>query len=147
MKSLYKISQLADKFERKISLAQQSETLGITTLFFGDSPEKQQAFNTAIQDPKGPVYKVLADFYAKNEKPASFNLKVSIAPGKGAGWVLTVSPDILKPAISAALDAVFKRIVGGSMATIAAAASAKVKNLPASSGGQTLDDVGSLELS
>lgn len=139
--------ELASKFEYKLAKYAQDKPVvsqtGTVELFF-DTEAKQSAFNNAIQDPNGAPYKVLLNAYNKSngQAAASFNLKVKAEPGKGANWILDVQPANLRPTISAALDSVYQKVVGGTMAARLATANAGAK---AGSGSGILD-VGSLEL-
>lgn len=54
MKSLQRIIKLAALFERKIAQEVSTSQSGTTELFFG-TEDKQRAFASAIQDPKGSV--------------------------------------------------------------------------------------------
>lgn len=134
---------MADKFS-KYAEQTTEQGAGLTEMFFGDD-KKQIAYAAAIQNPQGPVYKALLAYYTKSEKPASFNLKIQAQPKQGAGWMLSVSPPELKSSISAALDAVYQKIVGGTMATRAQKANALAKQTEHLAMTQT--DVGALEVS
>jgi hypothetical protein len=149
MKSVEKLSRLANKLERKLNKLGQAQagTLGITDLFFAGDEAKQRSFASAIQNQQGPVYKILESSYMKTQQPTSFNLKVNIAPGEGANWVLKVNPPTLKPQVAAALNGVYQKTVGGDMNTVAKTASSKVKAAGAAAGAPWQADVGSLDLS
>jgi hypothetical protein len=146
MNSINKLLKLASDFELKLRKKAQAEPQvaqsGTTELFF-DSEEKQRAFATAIQDPNGPVYKVLAAIFAKTQAAVSFDLKASAEPGQSAKWILTVQPPAVTAQINAALNQVFGRVVGGNMAARQQAANVKAKT---GSGSGTLD-IGALDLS
>lgn len=147
MKSLDKIYALADKFEAKLKRYGQTAQItqeGTTELFFGDEI-KQRTFANAIQnsDPNAnPVMKILNATYAKTQAPCSFDLKVTAEAGKGATFVLTTTPPSIKPSILAALNGLFKSVVGVDMAAAQANANKKAK---AGSGSGTLA-VGSIDL-
>lgn len=136
---------LTSRFEQVIKkYAQQLSTdqAGTTELFF-DSEAKQQSFASAIQDPNGAIYKLLAALFAKTNAPVSFDLKATAEPNLGASWGLTVQPASAKASVSTALDKIFQQIVGTTMATKLQTANLKAKT---GSGSGTLN-IGSLELS
>lgn len=148
MKYLDKINKLADSFEYKLRKNAQgvmpaTEQLGTSELFF-DTEANQLAFNAAIQNPKGAAFKVLNDCYTKTQAACSFDLKATADPGKGASWQLTVVPDSIKGAITAALDGEYKKIMKVSMSDRQRAADSKAKQSQSGSG--TLP-IGALDLS
>jgi hypothetical protein len=123
MKSIEKLSKLADKFEAKlqkygqIQMADQPST---TTLFFGVNQGATQAFANAVQN--GPTAKYLTDLATKTQKTASFDLKATANPGKGASWVLNVVPPSAKGVVSRLLDAEFQKVMNVGMTAQQAAA-------------------------
>ncbi len=145
MNSINRLLKLASDFELKLRKkaqdAPQVAQSGTTELFF-DTEDKQRAFAAAIQDPNGPVYKVLAALFAKIQAAVSFDLKASAEPGQSAKWILVVQPSTATAQVNAALNQVFGRIVGGNMAARQQAANVKAK---AGSGSGTLD-IGALDL-
>jgi|SRR6185295_19931338 len=147
MKYLDKINKLADAFEIKLEKYAQvmptTNSSGTTELFFG-TPEKQNSFHAAIQNPAGAVFKILNDCYTKTQNPCSLDLKMSAEPGQGASWQLTVNPPNIKPAVSAALDAEYRKIMNTSMGERQRFADGKSKTENAGTGTQ---DVGSMDLS
>lgn len=130
MKYLDKLNKLADKFERKLvkeaQLKPEVSQSGTTELFFG-TETNQVNFSNKVMKVNGPVFKVLNDFYAKTEKPCSFDLKMTAEPKKGASWNLTVNPATLKQAVYNALDAEYKAMMKVSMADRQKTADAQAK--------------------
>lgn len=144
MNSLDKLNKLADMFENKLyKFAQEStqEQVGTVELFF-DSDTNMNSFGDAIRNQEGPVFKILMDYATKNGKSCSFDLKVSAEPNQKAGWLLTVNPASLKPAITSALDKEFRKIMKTGMADRVKIASEGVKK---GLGNGTLD-IGSIAL-
>jgi hypothetical protein len=136
MKSIKKLSDLADKFESKLAKYGQAPIVsqqGTTELFFGDEG-KQRAFHAAVQN--GALAKFLTDTATKTQKTAGFDLKATAEPQKGASWLLSTNPPTLKGTISKLLDNEFKKIVGKSMAEQMQAANAAAKG---GAGSGTLD--------
>ena len=135
MKSIEKLSQLADKFEAKlkkhgqIQVADQPST---TTLFFGINQGATQAFASAVQNPNGPTAKFLTDLATKTQKTASFDLKATANPKRGASWVLNVIPSNARGTVSKLLDAEFQKVM-----KIGMAAQQAVANKAALAGGGT----------
>lgn len=123
LKGLY---ALADQFEIKLAQQLATSQSGTTELFF-DNEEKQRAFNQAISDPNGPVGKFLIALATKTQKTASFDLKVNAEPGKGAIWILNVTPHSSIVQVDKLLNAEFGRIVGGTMAARTALANQKTR--------------------
>jgi hypothetical protein len=143
MKSLKILSNLADKFERKLALGQVSVSqTGTTELFFG-SESNMMKFGEVLRSPKSTVFKVLNDCYNRSGKTCSFDLKINAEPGKGAAWVLTVEPANIKSMVMSALDSEFRKIMNKSMSEQLQAA---VNGAKAGGGSGSLD-VGSLSLS
>jgi hypothetical protein len=145
MNSINKLLKLASDFELKLNKKAQEAQIsqsGTTELFF-DSEDKQRAFAAAIQDPNGPVAKLLGAIFAKTQAPVSFDLKASADPGQSASWKLTAQPSNITAQVNAALNQVFGRVVGGNMAARQQAANVKAKT---GSGSGTLD-IGALDLS
>ncbi len=141
MKSLKKLTELAAKFEHKLSKTAQAPIVsqtGTTELFFGDEG-KQRAFSAAISGQGGTVGKFLINAATKTQKTAGFDLKATAEPGKGANWVLSTTPPSLRGAVSTLLDAEFKKLMGKSMADQQKAAMAGTK----SGGGSGTIEVGS----
>lgn len=149
MNSVNKLLKLAARFESKLhKQAQDSPQVsqsGTTELFFGDEG-KQRAFAAAIQDPNGPVYKVLAALFTKLQAPVSFDLKMMANPGQGAKWILTVQPPSALNTVKAALDHEFKTKVDPIGFTAREQAANNKAKAGAGSGPNTLD-VGALDLS
>jgi hypothetical protein len=136
MQYLKKMSDLADKFEAKLSKYGQSPIVsqhGTTELFFGDE-NKQRSFNTAVQS--GALAKFLTDMATKTQKTAGFDLKATANPQKGASWLLTTNPPALKGAVSKYLDAEFRKLTGNDMLGAQAAADKAAKG---GAGSGTLD--------
>lgn len=148
MKSLRKMSELANRFEYKLSKyaqeAPQVSQSGTTELFFG-SEANQRTFATAMQDPGGLVYKALEAVWKKinGKMDVSVNLKINSEPQKGASWIIAIQPGAATASVTAALDKTFQNIVGESMSARKKSADAKAK--AGAGDGKTLD-VGSLEL-
>lgn len=123
------LTKFAKKLELKLKLAQNKPTisqLGTTELFFNNE-NNQLAFNKAIQDTSGPIYKFLVDTFNKLKGTScSFNLSVEANPKIGAKWILVTQPANIKSNIYTLLDQEFKKIMNTSMlekekqATIAA---------------------------
>lgn len=113
--SMYKF---AKRLELKMKLAQNAPTVsqsGTTELFF-DNETNQRAFNAAIQNPSGSIYKILLDQYNKSKgQECSFDLSMEANPKVGAKWIFNVNPQTLKNSLWVALDKEFKAIVGVGM--------------------------------
>jgi hypothetical protein len=137
MKYFTKISELADKFEKKVAQAEAPTTsqTGTTELFF-DNENNQKAFNAAVQNPNSAVYKAMMAWYMKNQKPCGFNLKATANAGAGASWDLTVTPDSIKAGVMTGLDLEFQKLMKEKMAARLAKANAGAK---AGGGSGTLD--------
>jgi len=136
MKSLEKLAKLDDKFEAKLAKYGQAPIVsqqGTTELFFGDEG-KQRAFNAAAQG--GALAKFLTDTATKTQKTAGFDLKATANPQKGASWLLTTNPPVLKGAVSRYLDAEFKKLIGKGMSEAQALADKAAKG---GAGSGTLD--------
>ena len=119
MKTSDTINKLADKIELKLRKyadeAPQMSQSGTTELFF-DSDLKQQDFSKKVMNTNSPVYKILENFYTKNNGAScSFTLDAFAEPRAGAKWILTVSPSVLTAPISSALNSIYQSIVGTSM--------------------------------
>lgn len=145
MKYLDRVLKLADKFENKLkkyAQVHQQEQKGTTELFFGSSQQQQQ-FANIIQDTNGPIAKFLLNYSAKSGQPASFSLKVNAEPGKGAAWILTVSPANLKSTVQSMIDQEFKKLTSQSMHDRLNAATTAAKS-GGGSGGPL--NVGSLDI-
>lgn len=130
MKSIEKLSKLADKFEAKLNKygqAQVADQPSTTTLFFGVNQGTSQAFASAVQNQNGPTAKYLVDLATKTQKTASFDLKTIATPGKGASWLLTVVPPNAKGIVSKLLDAEFQKVMKIGMATQQASADKAAK--------------------
>jgi len=142
MKSLKKISDLSDKFEIKLKSFGQNAPIvsqeGTTELFF-DNASNQAKFSVAAQD---AVKNILMNYWNKNEKPSSFDMKINAVAGKGAGIILNVTPPMLKGSVLSVLDKVFKNIVGMSIVEKQRIADKKAK----SGGGSGTLNVASLEI-
>lgn len=144
MKFLDKINKLADQFEYKLQKIGQSFTQAGTTQLFFDSEDNQIKFAAALQNPKGPIFKVLNDYYTKTQTACSIDLKMNANPGNGASWQLTVNPPDIKSKIIPLLDAEYRKIMNTSMLDRQKMADNKSKQEQAGTGVQ---DVGSIELS
>ena len=117
MKSLRKLSDLADKFEAKLAKYGQAPAVsqqGTTELFFGDV-NKQRAFAIATSKGTAKVAKFLLDAATKSQKTTSFDLKAIADPKKGASWVVNVNPSSLQSSVIKLLDDEFKKVTGKSM--------------------------------
>jgi len=141
MKSLKKIAELASKFENKLSKVGQAPppdtnqakeapdfffgTGYALTNFQGSLGKIEQDGNKVFGDKS--VAKILADFFNKTSTNASVTLGVEVVPGKGAQWVLNITPAAIKGAIAKELDAQFTRLVGKSMVDAAKEADAAAK--------------------
>jgi hypothetical protein len=116
MKSVDKLVKVADKFEAKLSKYGQIQTAeqpSTTTLFFGVNQGATQAFASAVQN--GSVAKYLTDLATKTQKTASFNLKATANPGRGASWALNVVPSNAKGTVSRLLDTEFQKVMNVGM--------------------------------
>jgi hypothetical protein len=103
-----KLIELANKFAQKI------EQNGTTELFFG-SPAQQEQFAKTIQLANGPIAQFLFNYSSKTGQPASFSLKVNADPGKGAAWILDVSPTSLATPVRRMIDQEFRKMMNQSM--------------------------------
>jgi len=112
MDYIKKIDRLADIFAIKYAQDMSVAQNGTTELFFGNE-SNQRAFNAAAQG--GQLAKFITGVAAKTQKTASFDLKASAEPNKGANWALTTVPATIKGAVFKFLDEEFKKIVGKSM--------------------------------
>ena len=129
MKSIEKLSKLADKFEAKLQKygqqVQMADQPSTTTLFFGINQGASQAFASAVRN--GPVAKYLIDLATRTQKTASFSLKATASPKRGAAWLLTVVPPNAKGPVSKLLDAEFQKVMNIGMAAQQAAADKAAK--------------------
>lgn len=130
-----KLIELANKFAQKI------EQSGTTELFFG-TPSQQEQFAKTIQLSNGPIAKFLFDYSVKTGQPASFSLKINAEPGKGAAWLLNVTPNSLSGAVRKMIDQEFKKMMNQSMLERLNSATVAAK---AGSGSGSLE-VGSLDV-
>lgn len=141
MKSVEKLVKLADKFS--VKYAQEVSQGGTTELFF-DSEQNQRNFVAAVQQPNGPLHKILLDYYSRtSNQPASFTLTMSAEPKSKAYWNLDANPPSLKKAIWNKLNETYQKIVGTTMEKRQAMADAHAK-AGGGSGGPV--PVGSLEV-
>ena len=143
MRAFEKIIKLADRFEYKLKYAEEPkvEQKGTTELFF-DSEDKQTDFAKVIMDREKSVYKILANYFSKNELACSFDLKANAEPGQSANWILEVNPTALKSNIAQALNNEFQKIMNISMPIKQKAADAVAKQ---GAGSGTIS-VGAIEL-
>jgi hypothetical protein len=125
MKSFKKIISLGAKFENKYGQYEQSQK-GTTELFF-DSPEKQQKFSQIVQSPDGLVAKTLMNFATKTNQAASFSLKISAEPSKGATWIFSVVPASLTATVKSLVNQEFKKFMSQDMNERLVAANAGAK--------------------
>lgn len=135
MKYTNKLIALASKLENKLAQQPIVSQSGTTELFFGDDG-KQRSFSQAVSGAGGAVGKFLVGYATKTQKTASFDLKASAEPHKGATWILSTNPPSLKAQVGGLLNADFKAQMGASMADKAKEADAKAK---AGGGSGTLD--------
>lgn len=127
MKSLKKMAELADKFERKLNKqAQEVSQANTSDLFFGGD-NQMLTFAALIKDPTKPVGKFIFDWVGKNEKTAAFQLDASADPATGARWMLTVIPESLKNQVYTLLDNEYKKMFKKSMADVQKDADVKAK--------------------
>lgn len=106
----------------QIQTAEQPST---TTLFFGEGGAQQQ-FATAVQS-GGAVAQYLTDLATKTQKSTAFDLKITASPGKGASWVLSVTPPTARNAVAKLLDAEYQKIMKTNMGAAQANADKKAK--------------------
>lgn len=144
-----KISELADKFERKLAQQIQSSQWDTSSLFFkkdGQSDQQAEAnqrnFAALAQKENGPVYKILSDYWQKNStQPVSFTATIAANPGKGAMFNVIAHPAALKSQIVLALDQIFQSIMGQSISSRQTFADSKAKNDSAGSGNLPLAEL------
>ena len=127
MKAFDNILKLANKFQKKYAEEKPIVSQeGTTELFFGNE-SNQRTFAAKAQDPNGPVYKLLLQYYNKSQKPCSFFLKVNATPNVSANWIFATNPTLLNKAIWGALNGIFQSIMKESMESRQQKANSKAK--------------------
>lgn len=144
MNLLHQISNMLHQFETLIFKGAQMQTAqhGTMELFFGTVANQNQ-FNSIIQNAKSAPGKVLTSHWSHKNEPASFKLSMSAEPGKGARWILQVSPPSLTASVAAGLNAEYAKLMHQTMPERMKAADKQAK---VGAGSGTLE-VGSLEVS
>jgi len=155
MKYLNQIIKLANRFEKKLVIAQDISTKfgDAEGLFFEGSRQKEfesAAGTVAMEGNKivgtGPVGNVLAAYWNKTNKPCSFAMKVNIASGKGANYEIVASPPALKPALTQAVKSLYNKMFGKDLDKVALEATAFVRSNPQGAQDDSKYVVNSIEL-
>lgn len=142
MNSQNRLFKLAERFARKISLAEDGmgsdQPKQAQDFFFGvgyalktfqDSLGKLSVVdNKAVGDKS--LAKLMADYFNKTQNNVSVNISVEVKPGQGARWITDITPPAFAPTAMAELNkqyqaATGKSWVAGQVAAAAAAKSAK----------------------
>lgn len=144
MNLILRIHNLLHRFEDLIFKQAQlrSKQQGTTELFF-DNADNQAQFNAIIQNLNKAPGKVLTSYWSHQQKPVSFKLSINAEPGKGARWVLSVSPPSLSAAVANGLNAEYSKLMHQTMPERMRLADKNAKD----GAGTGILEIGSLEFS
>jgi hypothetical protein len=119
------LNKMANRFERKLSLAQQTEqAMEAPDFFFGVgynlSKFVQSLGNLSVENNQavgtGSLAKLLADFWNKTNQSASVKVSCHVDPGKGARWVVNITPQGFVAPAMAELNKQYQNLTGRSWA-------------------------------
>jgi hypothetical protein len=142
MKSTDKLFKLAERFSRKISLAQDgqeiTQAMEAPDFFFGKGYGLKTFVASlgrlSVQGDKAVGDKglaaLMAAFFNKTQQNVNVTISVSVQPGKGANWVTNITPAAFIPTAMAELNKQYQAVTGktwlaGQVAAANAAKTAK----------------------
>lgn len=120
MSSVDRLTKLANRLDRKMSLAQAEQYQDAASFFFGDSANLKR-FQDAlgVLTVNGPevtgdksLAKILSDYWNRTGQSVAVIVNAEAAPGKYARWIVNISPqDLTEPAM-AELNAQYQAVTG-----------------------------------